>query len=86
MAALRFGNYIKRMKEVNVMKKNIGAIDRIIRTVLAVAIVVCYFTGSIAGTAAIVLVTVEVILLLTSATGVFPLYGPFSISTLKKST
>jgi hypothetical protein len=57
----------------------------LIRAVLALAIVVFYFTGSIAGTAAIVLGTVAVILLLTSATGVFPLHGPFSISTLKKS-
>ena len=68
------------------MKKNMGAIDRIIRAVLAVAIVGFYFAGSITGTAAIVLGVFAVILLLTSATGVCPLYGPFGISTLKKST
>jgi hypothetical protein len=67
------------------MKKNMGAIDRIIRAVLAVAIIGFYFAGSITGTAAVVLGIFAVILLLTSATGVCPLYGPFGISTLKKT-
>jgi hypothetical protein len=67
------------------MKKNMGAVDRIIRAVLAVAIAGFYFAGSITGTAAIVLGIFAVILLLTSATGICPLYGPLGISTLKKT-
>jgi hypothetical protein len=66
------------------MKKNMGTIDRALRTVLAVVIVALYFAGSISGIAAIVLGIFAAILLLTSATGVCPLYGPLGISTLKK--
>jgi len=67
------------------MKKNMGTIDRIVRAIIAIAIAVFYFAGSITGTAAIVLGIFAVIQLLTSATGVCPLYGPFGISTIKKS-
>lgn len=66
------------------MKKNMGIMDRAIRAFAALVIAVLYFTGSISGTAAIVLGVFAVILLLTSVTGVCPLYGPFGISTLKK--
>lgn len=66
------------------MKKNMGTIDRALRAVLAVVIIVLFFMGSISGTAAIVLGVFSGILLLTSATGVCPLYGPFGITTMKK--
>lgn len=66
------------------MKKNMGAVDRIIRAILAVVIAVLYFGGSITGTAAVILGILAVILLVTSATAVCPLYGPFGISTMKK--
>jgi hypothetical protein len=68
------------------MKKNMGVVDRVIRAVVAVAIGVLYFAGSITGTAAIVFGVFAIIMLLTSATGVCPLYGPFGISTLKKTS
>jgi hypothetical protein len=63
------------------MKKNMGVIDRVIRAIVAVAIGVFYFAGLITGIAAVVLGVFSVILLLTSATGVCPLYGPFGITT-----
>lgn len=66
------------------MKKNMSAIDRALRAVLAVVILVLFFMGSISGAVAIVLGIFAGILLLTSMTGVCPLYGPFGISTLKK--
>jgi hypothetical protein len=68
------------------MKKNMGAIDRIIRAVLAVVVAILYFTGSISGTAAVILGIFAVIFLLTSITAVCPLYGPFGISTIKKKS
>jgi len=37
------------------MKKNMGTIDRVLRVILAVVVGIFYFTGSISGTAAIVL-------------------------------
>jgi len=66
------------------MKKNMGALDRIIRTILAVVVIVLYFTKQISGTAAIILGIIAVIFLLTSLIGFCPLYVPFKISTLKK--
>jgi hypothetical protein len=67
------------------MKKNMGTIDRVIRTVIAVVIAVLYFTGQISGTVAIVLGIVAVAFLLTSLVGWCPLYNPFGISTRKES-
>jgi len=66
------------------MKKNMGWVDRIIRTVLALVVIVLYLTNQITGTAAIVLGIIAVVFLLTSLFGVCPLYIPFKISTMKK--
>jgi small-conductance mechanosensitive channel len=66
------------------MKKNMGTIDRLTRTILAVVVAVLYFTKQITGVAAIVLGILAIIFLLTSAVGFCPLYVPFKISTRKK--
>lgn len=66
------------------MKSNMGAIDRIIRTIIAVGIGVLYFTDQISGTLAIVLGTVAIVFLLTSFVSWCPLYLPLGISTKKK--
>ncbi len=67
------------------MKKNMGTIDRIIRTLLAIAIIILYLAGSITGIAAIILGIFALIFLITSAIGYCPLYAPFKISTISKS-
>lgn len=66
------------------MRKNMGAVDRIIRVLLAVVVAVLYFTNQISGTAAIVLGIIAIIFLLTSLAGFCPLYVPFKISTRRK--
>lgn len=66
------------------MKKNMGALDRIIRTILAVVVIVLYFTKQISGIAAIILGIIALVFLLTSLIGFCPLYVPLKISTLKK--
>lgn len=66
------------------MKKNMGTIDRIIRLLLAVVIIVLYFTGAISGIAAIILGILAIIFILTSIIAVCPLYLPFKISTIGK--
>ncbi|MGB6867174.1 MAG: DUF2892 domain-containing protein [Candidatus Aminicenantaceae bacterium] len=66
------------------MKKNMGAADRLIRTVLAIVVAVLYFTNQISGTAAIILGIIAIAFLLTSFVGFCPLYLPFRISTRKK--
>jgi hypothetical protein len=66
------------------MKKNLGMADRIIRTLMAVAVAVLYFTGLINGSTAIILLCVALIFLVTSFLSFCPLYFPFGISTRKK--
>jgi len=66
------------------MTKNMGTIDRTIRTLIAITIGVLYFTGQISGLAAIILGVLAVVFLLTSLVGSCPLYLPFGLSTQKK--
>jgi len=66
------------------MKKNMGNIDRIIRTLLAILVLILYLTDVISGVLAIILGIIAVIFLLTSAVSFCPLYSIVKISTLKK--
>lgn len=67
------------------MKKNMGTVDRIIRIILAIVVLVLYLTDQLSGLALIILGIFAVIFLLTSLIGFCPLYVPFNISTRKKS-
>ncbi len=68
------------------MKKNLGTIDRIIRTALAIAIAVLIITGVLKGAAAIVLGIFGAAFLLTSFVSWCPFYVPIGLSTRKKDT
>lgn len=61
-----------------------GKADRILRILLAIVVVILYFTDSISGTATIILLVLAGILILTSFVGFCPLYAPFRISTRNK--
>ncbi|WP_337171411.1 DUF2892 domain-containing protein [Gemmatimonas aurantiaca] len=65
------------------MQKNMGTLDRAIRTVLALVIVALYFTGKISGTLAIVLGVIAVAFLVSSLVSWCPMYAPFRFSTRK---
>jgi hypothetical protein len=67
------------------MTKNMGTLDRILRTVIAITVGVLYFTGQISGVAAIVLGVIATAFLLTSAVGSCPLYLPVGLSTRKNA-
>ncbi len=67
------------------MTKNMGTIDRTLRTALALGVGVLYFTGQIGGATAIVLGALAVVFLATSTVGSCPLYLPFGLSTRGKS-
>jgi hypothetical protein len=67
------------------MTKNMGTADRLIRTLIAAAIAVLYFTGKISGTVAILLGIVAVAFLVTSFVGWCPSYLPFGLSTQKST-
>jgi hypothetical protein len=66
------------------MTKNMGTIDRTIRSLLAIAVAVLYFTGRIGGTLAIVLGAFAVIFLATSFIAWCPAYAQFGLSTRGK--
>jgi hypothetical protein len=68
----------------NVMKKNMGLTDRIIRTSLAIVLIVLFFTGIIPGTTGIIMTAIAGVLLLTSVAGFCPLYIFLNINTCKR--
>jgi len=65
------------------MVKNMGTVDRVVRAVAAVIILVLWFTNVISGALAIILGFLAMVLLATSIIGFCPLYVLFKISTLK---
>ena len=68
------------------MKKNMGLIDRVIRTLLAITVLVLFLLDMITGTAAIILGIFAVIFLITSLLGFCPLYLPFGLKTFRKGS
>ncbi len=66
------------------MTKNMGTADRVVRTVLAVAMGAAYATGVVTGTLGIVLIVLAAVFLLTSLVSFCPLYLPVGLSTAGK--
>jgi hypothetical protein len=66
------------------MKKNMGTIDKVIRILVAVVVVVLYFTNTISGLLGIILLILAAVFVLTSLLGFCPLYLLFGLSTKKK--
>ena len=66
------------------MKKNMGIADRVIRVLIAVLIIVLYFTNVISGTIGIILLVLSGIFILISLVSFCPLYLPFGIRTCAK--
>ena len=65
------------------MKQNESNVDRIVRAVAGVVLLFLGFGGVLTGTIAIIADVIGVILLVTSAVGICPLYLPFRFSTKK---
>ena len=68
------------------MKKNMGTTDKLIRIVVAIVIVILYYTDVISGTLAIVLGALAAIFVFTSFISFCPLYAPFGINTCSNKT
>ena len=66
------------------MQRNMGTIDRIIRTIIAVILGILIVTGIVKGILAIILGIVAVVFLVTSIFGVCPAYFPLGIYTRKR--
>ena len=62
-----------------------GSIDKTIRIVIALVIIVLAFTKIITGIWAIVLLVLAAVFLLTSLLGFCPLYLPFGLNTGQKT-
>jgi hypothetical protein len=66
------------------MKKNMGTIDKVIRILVAVVVLILYFTNVITGTLAIILLVLSGIFIVTSILSFCPLYLPFGLNTKGK--
>jgi hypothetical protein len=66
------------------MKNNIGTIDKVVRIIVALIIILLFVSNKIEGTTAIVLLVLSGIFILTSFISFCPLYYPFGISTKKE--
>jgi hypothetical protein len=66
------------------MKKNVGTIDKVIRILIAVVMVVLYFTHMISGVLAIILLAVSVIFIATAFLSFCPIWFALGLSTRKK--
>jgi hypothetical protein len=66
------------------MKANVGIIDRAVRILAAIAIIILYFTHAITGTLAILLLVLAGVFILTGLIRFCPLYLPFGINTWNK--
>lgn len=61
-----------------------GTIDKVIRILVALVIVILFSTNVISGVLGIILLVLAGIFVLTSVISFCPLYMPFGISTCKK--
>jgi len=66
------------------MKKNMGTADKVIRVLVALVVLILYFTNVISGTLAVILLILAGILVVTSFLGTCPLYLLLGINTGKK--
>lgn len=65
----------------NVMKKNMGNADRIIRTIIAAVLLLLFFTNKVSGTLGYVALGASIVFLLTSVISFCPLYSLIGINT-----
>jgi hypothetical protein len=66
------------------MKKNLGSIDKVVRILMALVVIVLYFTHVISGTLAVILLIVAAILILTSLFSFCPIYWSLGLRTDKR--
>lgn len=62
-----------------------GSVDKVVRILVAIVIAGLYFANQISGTAAIILLILAGIFILTSFISFCPIYALFGISSKKKN-
>jgi hypothetical protein len=73
----------KTTKSDQIMKKNLGSVERIIRVFVALVVIILYFTKQISGIAAIVLGVIAGSFILTSTASFCPIYSALGLFTKK---
>lgn len=68
------------------MKKNMGGVDKLVRLVVALLMVIAYFGGFVEGTLGVVLLVVAAVFVLTSMVSFCPLYTMFGINSCPSKT
>lgn len=63
------------------MKTNVGNVDKVIRILLAVVFASLYFTNTVSGTVAYVVLGLAGVFLITSLVGFCPLYALVGLNT-----
>jgi DUF2892 family protein len=66
------------------MKKNMGGADRMIRFIVAIAVVALYYFNVIEGTLAYILMALAAIFVITSFVSFCPLYSLIGLNTNKE--
>ena len=66
------------------MKKNMGTFDKSIRLLIAIILVVLYFTNVISGTLGIIALIIAGVFILTSLLSFCPLYTVLGFNTCEK--
>ncbi len=66
------------------MKKNVGSIDKGIRILVALIMVVLYFTNVISGTIGIILLALSAVFVITSLLSYCPIWQVLGLNTMKK--
>ncbi|MDE5421549.1 DUF2892 domain-containing protein [Ancylomarina sp. DW003] len=66
------------------MKKNMGPVDRILRSIVAIALIALFVMDIITGTIGIIVVVFASIMLISAIIGNCPPYAPMGFNTCKK--
>ena len=66
------------------MKKNMGSVDKVLRLIGAVLLVVLYLADVVSGALGIIFLLIAAMFVVTSILGFCPLYVPLGINTGKK--
>jgi hypothetical protein len=74
---------IDRKDKRIIMKKNMGGMDRVVRLLIALAVIALYYFGVISGTLATIALILAAIFAITSLVSFCPLYTLFGINTCK---
>jgi uncharacterized membrane protein len=63
------------------MEKNMGGVDRIVRLLVALLMVIAYFQGVVSGIFGIIVLILALVFVITSLVSICPIYALFGIST-----